>query len=188
MNRYQAIVEEFKSFSVLSKQKDLKVLIIQKNFLIGVMGCLGLGCVPWPWLRAHGDYLGLGCMPWLWQHAHGGLLWPSPWQHAHGGAALALALASCLLPMRGCLGLGNMPMGAALALVACPGLGNLPMGATCFGLLLGYMPWPWLRALALAACPWGAALALAAACPDLGRHSNCFYYSPYSFILLVTQL
>ena len=84
MNRYQAIVEEFKSFSVLSKQKDLKVLIIQKNFLIGVMGCLGLGCVPWPWLRAHGDYLGLGCMPWLWQHAHGGLLWPSPWQHAHG--------------------------------------------------------------------------------------------------------
>ena len=138
------------------------------------MGCLGLGCVPWPWLRAHGDYLGLGCMPWLWQHAHGGLLWPSPWQHAHGQAALALALASCLLPMRGCLSLGNMPMGAALALVACPGLGNLPMGAasafaaclgigympmgaalalaTCLG--LGYVPQPWQRAHGGLPWPW----------------------------------
>nr|POE69691.1 hypothetical protein CFP56_45729 [Quercus suber] len=58
-------------------------------------------CRPWHWLCANGPALALAaCMPWL---------------HA-------LALAAC--PW-GCLGLGSMPMWAALALVACLGLSNM---------------------------------------------------------------
>ena len=61
--------------------------------------------------------------------------------------ALALAMAACT---QACLGLGCLPMGAALALAACLGLACLPMGP-CLG---------------LGCLPMGAALA--AACPGLG--------------------
>jgi len=54
---------------------------------------LGLGCVPWSWLLAHGGYLGLDCLPMV----------------------AAMAMVACT---QACLGLGCLPMGATLALVA----------------------------------------------------------------------
>jgi len=89
----------------------------QGHASVPTQACHGLGCVPWPWLRAHAS------MP-----------WPM-------GAAMALALAACT---QACLGLGCLPMGAALALAAaCPGLGCMPVGG-CLGLRC--MPWAFAAA------------------------------------------
>ena len=54
------------------------------------------------------------------------------------GAAMAKAMATCT---QACLGLGCLPMGAALALAACPW--GLPWP---WLLAHGGMPWPWLPA------------------------------------------
>ena len=77
----------------------------------------------------------------------------------------ALALAAC--PGPGCVPMGipwpnNVPLGVALALFACLGTGWRAHGNSlaqqhdlgCY-LGLGYRPWAWLRALAMATCmPW----------------------------------
>ena len=93
---------------------------------------------------------------------------PSPCCHRPSGCVHARALAAC--PQGpSCLRPGACQ--SAHASMPWPWLRALALAAAC-------MPWPWLRALGLgccmhaqalaAACPWGAALALAAACPGLG--------------------
>jgi len=68
-------------------------------------------------------------------------------------------------PCRGPKGMPTCPHKHAKALTACLGLGCLPMGAA----MALARPWQHAckHALALAACPWGVALALAA-CLGLG--------------------
>jgi len=130
--------------------------------------CHGLGCVPWPWLHALALAAchGLGCVPWPWHHALslGCMPWPS---------LRALALAACLgglmQALAPCLVLGlRLPWPWPHAMGGCLGLG-------CDCLALGCMPWPWLRALALAVClglglgcvPWGAATWPSLPCPQI---------------------